>query len=74
MPDEFQTCETRNESGGGHRRNAVEREWTSILAQVRAALLAVPSRVAQRLPRVTAHDVSEIDAEIRAVLAEIETS
>jgi phage terminase Nu1 subunit (DNA packaging protein) len=44
------------------------------LAQVRAALLAVPSRVAQRLPRVTAHDVSEIDAEIRAVLAEIETS
>ena len=34
-------------------------------------MLAVPSRVAQRLPHLTAHDVAEIDAEVRAVLAEI---
>jgi hypothetical protein len=30
----------------------------------------VPSRVAARLPHLTAHDGAEIDAEIRTVLAE----
>ena len=50
---------------------AVEREWTDVLRTVRAGMLAVPSRVAQRLPHLTPHDVSEIDAEIRAALAEI---
>ena len=50
---------------------AVEREWSDVLRTVRAGMLAVPSRVAQRLPHLTAHDVSEIDAEIRTVLAEI---
>ena len=34
-------------------------------------LLAVPSRVQQRLPHLTAHDVSELDREIRDVLAEV---
>jgi phage terminase Nu1 subunit (DNA packaging protein) len=29
-------------------------------------MLAVPSRVSQRLPGFTAHDVSEIDQDIRA--------
>ena len=53
---------------------AVEREWGDILRTVRAGMLALPSRVAQRLPHLTAHDVSEIDAEVRAVLAEIGTS
>jgi hypothetical protein len=33
----------------------------------------VQSRVAQRLPHLTAHDVAEIDAEVRAVLAEVAT-
>ena len=50
---------------------AVEREWSAILASVRAAMLAVPSRCAARLPHLTPHDVAEIDSEIRAVLAEI---
>ena len=50
---------------------AVEREWADILRQVRAGMLAVPSRVAQRLPHLTPHDVAEIDAE---VWAEIGTS
>ena len=49
---------------------AVEREWSDVLRQVRAGMLAVPSRVAARLPHLTPHDVSEIDAEVRAVLAE----
>ncbi len=39
-----------------------------------AGMLAVPSRVAQRLPHLSAHDVAKIDSEVRAVLAEIGTS
>jgi phage terminase Nu1 subunit (DNA packaging protein) len=52
----------------------VETEWSIILRTVRAGMLAVPSRVAQRLPHLTPHDVAEIDAEVRAVLTEIGTS
>lgn len=50
---------------------AVEAEWTSMLRTVRSGMLAVPSRVAARLPHLSKHDVAEIDAEVRAVLAEI---
>ena len=50
---------------------AVAAEWSAILRTVRAGLLAVPSRVQQRLPHLTAHDASEIDAEVREVLGEI---
>ena len=35
---------------------------------ITVAMLAVPSRVAQGLPHLTGHDVSEIDAEVRAVI------
>ncbi len=49
----------------------VEAEWSSLLRDVRAGLLAVPSRVQQRLGHLTAHDVQEIDREIRATLEEI---
>jgi phage terminase Nu1 subunit (DNA packaging protein) len=34
-------------------------------------MLAVPSRVAARLPHLSKHDVAEIDAEIRVALAEL---
>ena len=34
-------------------------------------MLAVPSRISQRLPHITPHDVAEIDAEVREVLTEI---
>ncbi|WP_454619353.1 hypothetical protein [Bradyrhizobium cenepequi] len=50
---------------------AVEAEWADVLRTVRAGILAVPSRVAARLPHLSKHDVSEIDAEIRAALGEI---
>ena len=49
----------------------VEAEWSGILRTVRAGMLVVPSRAAQRLPHLTAHDVSEIDQEVRAALTEI---
>jgi phage terminase Nu1 subunit (DNA packaging protein) len=48
----------------------VEAEWSAILRTVRAGLLAVPSRCAARLGHLTAHDVAEIDAEVRAALTE----
>jgi phage terminase Nu1 subunit (DNA packaging protein) len=50
---------------------AVEREWSGILSGIRARLLAVPSRAAQRLPHLGAHDVGEIDREIRVALQEL---
>lgn len=48
----------------------VERTWSGILRDVRAAMLAIPSRVQQRLSHLTAHDVAEIDREIRDALRE----
>lgn len=51
--------------------SAVEAEWSAILRTVRAGMLAVPSRVAARLPHLSRADVAEIDAEIRAALVEI---
>lgn len=51
--------------------SAVEAEWSGVLRTVRAGLLAVPSRVAARLPHLSKHDVAEIDAEIRAALTDL---
>jgi len=50
---------------------AVEAEWSGVLRTVRAGMLAVPSRCGARLPHLSAHDVGEIDAEVRAVLTEV---
>jgi phage terminase Nu1 subunit (DNA packaging protein) len=50
---------------------AVEREWTGICRMLSAGMLAVTSRVAQRLPHLTKRDLVEIDAEIRAGLTEL---
>lgn len=49
----------------------VEREWASVLRDVRAAMLALPSRVQQRLAHLTIHDITTIDREIRDALVEI---
>jgi len=49
----------------------VEAEWVSVLRTVRAGMLAVPSRAAQRLPHLSIHDIAEIDAEVRTALIEI---
>lgn len=51
--------------------SAVEAEWSGVLRTVRAGLLAVPSRCAARLPHLSAHEVAEIDIEVRAALTEI---
>lgn len=46
-------------------------EWSGVLRTVRASMLAVPSRVLRRLPHLSAHDVAEIDPEVRDVLSEL---
>ncbi|MET4684890.1 hypothetical protein [Brevundimonas faecalis] len=50
---------------------AVEAEWGATLRGVRAAMLAVPARVHSRVPTLTAHDLAELDREIRDALTEI---
>lgn len=46
----------------------VSREWGDMLRQVRARILAVPSRLRASLPHLTAGDVVAIDREIRDAL------
>ncbi len=47
----------------------VEREWGDTLRAIRARVLAVGSRLRQRLPHLTPHDVVVIDRELRDALA-----
>lgn len=47
----------------------VVRGWSEILTKVRAAMLAVPSRVWQQAPHLTAEDKNLIDAELRLALS-----
>ncbi|MFK4385817.1 hypothetical protein [Bradyrhizobium sp. USDA 223] len=66
-------AETKNAIMRGELVSAaeVEAEWSAILRQLRAAMLAVSTRVSQRLPHLSAYDTSEIDREVRAALLEI---
>lgn len=48
--------------------NEVERAWAGVLKDVRAAMLAVPSRCGATLPHLNAHDIATLDAEIRHAL------
>ncbi|CAA2104962.1 hypothetical protein MBUL_02957 [Methylobacterium bullatum] len=49
----------------------VETEWATVLQGIRASMLALPSRIQQRLGTLSAADVSIIDREIRDVLDEV---
>jgi phage terminase Nu1 subunit (DNA packaging protein) len=49
----------------------VERAWSGVLRDVRAGVLAAPSRIGSRLPHLSAHDVAEITKELTAVLSEL---
>ncbi len=48
----------------------VEREWSGLLRNVRAAMLAVTPRIQARLAHLTAEDVNVIDREVRDALTE----
>ena len=49
-----------------------EREWSTILRNLRGAMLAIPTRLAQR--GLSANDVGLVDQEIRDVLSELGSS
>lgn len=49
----------------------IEAAWAGILRDVRAAMLALPSRLSQSLAHLTPHDLSVIDREIRDALKEL---
>ena len=51
--------------------STVEREWSEILRHLRAAILALPSRIGQRVPALTQTDLAAIDGEIRDILTEL---
>lgn len=66
-------AETANAKARGELIPAgdVEREWSRVLRGVRAAMLALPSRVAQRLGHLTPHDIAAVDREVRDALEEL---
>lgn len=51
----------------------VEAEWSRVCVALRARLLALPSRVQQRLAHLTAAEVATIDREVRDALTELGT-
>jgi phage terminase Nu1 subunit (DNA packaging protein) len=65
--------ETKTQAMNGELLPAgeVERHWSGILRGVRAGILAIPSRVAGRVPELSRVAIEEIDAELRAVLTEL---
>jgi phage terminase Nu1 subunit (DNA packaging protein) len=48
-----------------------EATWTGICRDIRAGLLAVPSRVRARLPALTTAEVGVIDSEVRLALTSL---
>ncbi|WP_322414327.1 terminase small subunit [Mesorhizobium huakuii] len=65
---EAQEAKNRLAAGEMVSAEAVGREWQTILRDVRAAVLAVPSRYGATMPHLTANDVAALDREIRAAL------
>lgn len=49
----------------------VEQEWAGILRDVRAALLAIPTRMQQRVGTLTLADIAAVDHEIRDILNQL---
>jgi terminase small subunit / prophage DNA-packing protein len=53
------------------KADEVEAKWSAILRTVRAGMLTVSTRVAQRSPHLGVRDVSAIDLEVRALLQQV---
>jgi hypothetical protein len=51
--------------------DAVVREWTEGLRRIRSVVLAVPSRVRQLVPHLSAADVELLDRELRDALTSL---
>jgi phage terminase Nu1 subunit (DNA packaging protein) len=65
--------ELRNQVAEGTllHADAVETRWSEITGDVCGRMLALPARVGMRLPHLTPLEISEIDREVRDVLAEM---
>lgn len=53
------------------KASEVEARWSDVLRRLRSKILAVPSRVRQANPHLTANDVAAFDAALRAALKEL---
>ena len=62
---ELKNAQTRGELV---KADQVVTEWRGILTDLRAELLALPSRIGTRLPHMTPTDISIIDRELRDIL------
>ncbi|WP_158873988.1 terminase small subunit [Antarcticirhabdus aurantiaca] len=64
--------EMKNAVGRGELLKAadVQRAWADILRMVQALMLSLSSKVQQKLPHLTAHDIDEIDRVVRRILEE----
>ena len=71
--EQADSLEMKNAAARGELLRAadVEAEWSDILRMVRSGLLALPSRIQQRLGHLTAHDLAVMDREIRDTLEEL---
>ena len=65
---ELREMEVRQKRGALLDADTVVREWSDVLRQVRAGVLAVTSRVRAQLPHLTAHDAGVLDRELRQAL------
>lgn len=50
---------------------AVTREWADVLRMVRAGVMAIPTRMGAKLPHLTAHDLDQLDRELRRALTDL---
>jgi phage terminase Nu1 subunit (DNA packaging protein) len=73
IAEQVKKLERENRVRGGElvERDVTLREWQNVLRYVRDGMLAVPSRVQQKLGHLSPADVAAIDREIRDVLAEL---
>lgn len=65
---EAQEAKNRLAAGEMVSGEAVAREWQSVLRDVRAAVLAVPSRYGATMPYLGPNDIAALDREIRGAL------
>lgn len=71
--EQADALEMKNATARGELLRAadVESQWSDILRMVRSGMLALPSRIQQRLGHLSAHDLAALDREIRDTLEEI---
>jgi phage terminase Nu1 subunit (DNA packaging protein) len=65
---EIKNARLRGELVDAHE---VDIRWASMVRAARSGVMAMPSRISQRLPHLSAHDIVVMEAELRAALTEM---